>query len=254
MRGPTILALAVLGGSSCHGVTPPISPSSSSGATTSVSVASGPCSGQITKTGLQVWLDASNLNVGDGGSVATWNDCHNSALAAVQAVAANQPIYSAAGGPDNSPYVAFDGVHGFLSLDGTQLDFSAGITVFLLANLNAINNGRDVLDRTGYDNNSSTYNGFSFSLSTLAANGLNFATEFAGTGYGDGGSYSPGVWHLANFVYEANASQMFEYEDGAPAATDSVPAYSTSTIDLKIFGRKPGFRARRHRRKASWLS
>jgi hypothetical protein len=64
---------------------------------------------------LRSWHRADDGIVFNGADVLTWQDLSASGRDIGQATPANQPLYVASGGPNNAPYLEFDGVSEYLT-------------------------------------------------------------------------------------------------------------------------------------------
>lgn len=85
-------------------------------------------------TGLQLWLDASQISgvTTDGSAVASWTDMSGNARHATQATSGSQPVLkTAANGINGSPVVRFDGVDDWLKT-ASFTTISQPITAFII--------------------------------------------------------------------------------------------------------------------------
>lgn len=100
--------------------------------------------------------------VTDGAGLATWVDLSGKGRDAAQATSGKQPIYHSSGGPNNQPYVSYDGSDDF-SATSTFTGIAQPLTFLLVAHLNTdpalgaqkrLFDGGTNSEMTFYDNNS----------------------------------------------------------------------------------------------------
>ena len=171
---------------------------------------------------LVVWLQANkNAEIDANKAVSAWRDQSKNLRHAVQTTGTNQPRWSAVGGANKQPYIAFDGSDDYLRV--LPFTLNQPITIFSVA-----------VPTVSSTNNFSVYDGEGTNSMRLyfASAGSTMVMQ-AGASVSIVG-VTPTAWHRFTCVYNG-ASSTFQIDDGA-VTTGNVGALNGSGLYLGIAG------------------
>lgn len=168
----------------------------------------------------------------DGEIIASWTDCSESGYNALQATGANKPVYRADGGPDNKPYVEFDGSDDYVATAASPLNGATEFAWIVVFRCTASGNQAIAVESDGANVKQGFY----------AVDAELRFTVSTGTSYA-AGAIEANRWHIARAVHADTVMPAWRttlYIDGVEQATQGNTNTGAYAIPVILGARADG--------------